>query len=56
MAVSRLKRKARKLKSRAKVRKQTMKNHNAKPVIKMVDVEKIKEEFKKAGKKSEEKA
>jgi len=46
MAVTRLKRKNRKDKSKAAVRRQTLKNQNAKPVIKNVDIEKIKEEFK----------
>jgi len=46
MAVTRLKRKNRKLKSRSKVRQSSIKSLNAKPVIKSVDVEAIKEEFK----------
>lgn len=46
MAVTRLKRKNRKDKSKAAVRRQTLKNQNFKPVMKSVDVEKIKEEFK----------
>lgn len=51
MAVTRLKRKNRKLKSRSKVRQATIKNLNAKPVIKSVDVEAVKEEFKAKAKK-----
>lgn len=46
MAVTRLKRKGRKDKSKSKVRQLTLKNENFKPVLKSVDVEKIKEEFK----------
>ncbi len=46
MAVTRLKRKGRKDKVKATVRRQTLKIQNAKPVIKNVDIEKIKEEFK----------
>ncbi len=46
MAVTRLKRKGRKDKSISAVRRQTLKIQNAKPVIKNVDIEKIKEEFK----------
>lgn len=46
MAVTRLKRKGRKDKSKSKVRQLSLKNLNFKPVIKSVDVEKIKEEFK----------
>lgn len=50
MATTRLKRKSRKDRSKAKVRRVTLKNQNFKPVIRRVDVEKIKEEFKeKAG-------
>lgn len=53
MGVTRLKRKNRKDKSAAAVRRQSLKNQNFKPVIKSVDVEKIKEEFKaKADKKA----
>ncbi len=53
MAVTRLKRKNRKDKAKAAVRRQTLKNQNFQPVMKMVDIEKIKEEFKaKASKKA----
>ncbi len=45
MAVTRLKRKAKRNKTRAAVRQANMKNLNAKPVIKSVDVEAIKAEF-----------
>ena len=46
MAVTRLKRKGRKDKSKSHVRNVTLKIQNFKPVIRGVDVEKIKEEFK----------
>lgn len=46
MSVTRLKRKNRKDKAKAAVRRQSLKIQNAKPVLKTVDVEKIKEEFK----------
>ena len=46
MAVTRLKRKNRKDKAKAAVRRQSLKLQNFKPVMKTVDVEKIKEEFK----------
>jgi hypothetical protein len=46
MAVTRFKRKARKDKSKASVRRLTLKNQNFQPVAKGVDIEKIKEEFK----------
>ena len=46
MAVTRLKRKGRKDRAKSGVRRQTLKIQNAQPVIKNVDVEKIKEEFK----------
>ncbi len=46
MAVTRLKRKGRKDKAKAAVRRQSLKLQNFKPVLKTVDVEKIKEEFK----------
>lgn len=46
MSVTRLKRKNRKDKSVASVRRTSLKNQSFKPVMKMVDVEKIKEEFK----------
>jgi len=52
MSVTRLKRKNRKDKSKASRRRTALKNQNFKPVIKSVDIEKIKEEFKaKAAKK-----
>lgn len=46
MAVTRLKRKNRKDRSVSSKRRQALKNQNFKPVIRAVDVEKIKEEFK----------
>lgn len=46
MAVTRYKRKARKDKSKASVRRQSLKNQNFQPVAKSIDIEKIKEEFK----------
>lgn len=46
MAVTRLKRKGRRDKAKAAVRRQSLKLQNFKPVLKTVDVEKIKEEFK----------
>jgi hypothetical protein len=46
MAVTRLKRKGRKDKSKSKVRQSTLKSQNFKPVIKSVDIDKIKEDFK----------
>jgi hypothetical protein len=53
MAVTRLKRKNRKDKTKATQRRQTLKQQNFQPVLKSVDLEKIKEEFKaKAGKKA----
>jgi hypothetical protein len=53
MGVTRLKRKGRRDKTKAAVRRQTLKIQNAKPVLKNVDVEKVKDEFKKgAGKKA----
>ena len=52
MAVTRLKRKGRRNKLKAKVRAQKMKLEGFKPVIKQVDVESIKEEFKSPGKKT----
>ncbi|MFN5170214.1 MAG: hypothetical protein ACK5DD_11340 [Cyclobacteriaceae bacterium] len=53
MSVTRLKRKNRKDKAKAARRRTSLKIENFKPVIKGVDVEKIKEEFKakKEGKK-----
>jgi hypothetical protein len=47
MAVTRLKRKNRKDKSISAIRRQSLKIQGFKPVIKNVDVEAIKEEFKK---------
>ncbi len=49
MPITRLKRKGRKDKAKAAVRRQSLKNQNFQPVIRNVDIEKIKEEFK-AGK------
>lgn len=46
MSVTRLKRKNRKDKAKSAVRRQTLKIQNFLPVIKNVDIEKIKEEFK----------
>jgi hypothetical protein len=46
MAVTRLKRKNRRDKAKSAVRRQTLKLQNFKPVLKTVDVEKVKEEFK----------
>ena len=46
MSVTRLKRKGRKDKAKAAVRRQSLKIQNFQPVIKNVDIEKIKEEFK----------
>ena len=46
MSVTRLKRKNRKDKAKAAVRRQTLKIQNFKPVLKNIDIEKIKEEFK----------
>ena len=52
MPITRLKRKNRKDKAKAAVRRQTLKIQNFQPVIKNVDIDKIKEEFKaKAAKK-----
>jgi hypothetical protein len=51
MAVTRLKRKNRKDKAKAAVRRQTLKIQNFKPVMKNVDVEAVKEEFKAKAKK-----
>lgn len=47
MAVTRLKRKNRKDKSISAVRRQSLKNQGFKPVLKNVDIEEIKEGFKK---------
>ena len=52
MAVTRLKRKGRKDKAKSAVRRQSLKIQNFQPVIKNVDVEKIKEEFKSTAKKA----
>jgi len=46
MSVTRLKRKNRKDKAKAARRRTSLKNQNFQPVMKAVDVEKIKEEFK----------
>lgn len=46
MAVTRLKRKNRRDKAKSAVRRQSLKLQNFQPVLKNVDVEKIKEEFK----------
>jgi hypothetical protein len=51
MAVTRLKRKNRKDKAKAAVRRQTLKIQNFQPVMKNVDVEAVKEEFKAKAKK-----
>ena len=52
MAVTRLKRKGRKDKAKSAVRRQSLKIQNAKPVIKNVEIEKIKEELKTKTKKA----
>jgi hypothetical protein len=54
MAVTRLKRKAKRNKSKSAARQASIKHLNAKPVIKSVDVEAIKAEF--AGKSAPKKA
>jgi len=46
MGVTRLKRKARKLRALSSRRRTDLKVQNFKPVMKSVDVEKVKEEFK----------
>ena len=46
MSVTRLKRKNRKDKAKSAIRRQSLKNQNAKPVVKNVDVDAIKAEFK----------
>ena len=46
MSVTRLKRKNRKDKSKSARRRTDLKNQNFKPVMKTVDIDKIKEEFK----------
>ena len=45
MSVTRLKRKSRKDKAKSARRRTDLKNQNFKPVVKSVDIEKIKEEF-----------
>ena len=52
MAVTRLKRKNRRDKSESALRRQALKIQNFQPVMKSVDVEKIKEEFKAKAKKA----
>ena len=52
MAVTRLKRKGRKDKAKSAVRRQSLKNQNFQPVIRNVDVEKVKEDFKAKAKKA----
>jgi hypothetical protein len=52
MAVTRLKRKNRKDKAKSAVRRQSLKIQNFQPVMKNVDVEAVKEEFKKKAKKA----
>jgi hypothetical protein len=52
MSVTRLKRKGRKDKAKSAVRRQALKIQNFQPVLKNVDVEKIKEEFKAKAKKA----
>lgn len=56
MAVTRLKRKAKRNKSKAAARQAKIKRLNTKPVIESVDVEAIKEEFAKKGSKGSAKA
>lgn len=56
MAVTRLKRKAKRNKNRASARVAKIKRLNKKPVIEQVDVEAIKEEFAKKAAKSSPKA
>jgi len=51
MPITRLKRKGRKDKAKSAVRRQSLKNQNFQPVIKNVDIEKVKEEFKAKAKK-----
>ena len=55
MASTQLKRKARKNMTRARVRKENIKRLTARPVIKNVDVEKIKDEFEAKNKAGEKK-
>jgi hypothetical protein len=52
MPVTRLKRKGRKDKAKSAVRRQTLKIQNFQPVIRNVDIEKEKEEFKAKAKKA----
>ena len=52
MAVTRLKRKGRKDKAKSVVRRQSLKNQNFQPVIRNVDVEKVKDDFKAKAKKA----
>jgi hypothetical protein len=52
MSVTRLKRKGRKDKAKSAVRRQSLKNQNFQPVIRNVDIEKVKEEFKAKAKKA----
>jgi hypothetical protein len=52
MAVTRLKRKNRKDRAKSAVRRQTLKIQNALPVIKNVDIEEVKKEFKAKAKKA----
>ena len=52
MSVTRLKRKNRKDKAKSARRRQSLKSQNFQPVIKNVDIEKIKEEFKVKAKKA----
>lgn len=46
MAAPKLKRKLRRDRAKARVRRQSLKNLNFKPVTKSIDIEKVKEEFK----------
>ena len=52
MPVTRLKRKGRKDKAKSAVRRQSLKNQNFQPVIRNVDIEKVKEEFNAKAKKA----
>jgi hypothetical protein len=52
MPVTRLKRKGRKDRAKSAVRRQSLKNQNFQPVIRNVDIEKVKEEFKAKAKKA----
>jgi len=51
MSVTRLKRKNRKDKAKSARRRQSLKSQNFQPVMKNVDIEKVKEEFKAKAKK-----